>query len=112
MLVPAMVLFTHVGVDKRPCLKLYEEVLKLGCKIVLLTGRNENQRSITVENLTNVGFQNWDKLILRMEVFDAAEFDKWAQKAMAPPIESNLKLCFQNWEKLILRSVFNLTLLD
>ncbi|KAK6936849.1 Acid phosphatase, class B-like [Dillenia turbinata] len=46
-------------------LKLYEEVLKLGFKIVLLTGRSENQRSITVENLTNAGFQNWDKLILR-----------------------------------------------
>ncbi|KAK6915421.1 Acid phosphatase, class B-like [Dillenia turbinata] len=80
-------------------LKLYEEVLKLGFKIVFLTGRSENQRIITVENLTNAGFQNWDKLILRMEVFDAVEFDKWVQKAVAPLIESNLKL-YKKFSKL------------
>ncbi|KAK3033236.1 hypothetical protein RJ639_033116 [Escallonia herrerae] len=46
-------------------LKLYEEVLSLGFKVFLLTGRSEKQRSVTVENLISEGFQNWDKLVLR-----------------------------------------------
>ncbi|KDP22459.1 hypothetical protein JCGZ_26290 [Jatropha curcas] len=48
-----------------PSLKLYKEILGLGFKVFLLTGRNEKQRSVTEENLINAGFQNWDKLILR-----------------------------------------------
>ncbi|PSR93307.1 Acid phosphatase [Actinidia chinensis var. chinensis] len=46
-------------------LKLYEEVSKLGFKVFLLTGRGEKQRGVTVENLINAGFRDWDKLILR-----------------------------------------------
>ncbi|KAI8008895.1 Acid phosphatase 1 [Camellia lanceoleosa] len=46
-------------------LKLYEEVLKLGFKVFFLTGRSEQQRGVTVANLINSGFQDWDKLILR-----------------------------------------------
>ncbi|KAM7491770.1 hypothetical protein LguiA_034691 [Lonicera macranthoides] len=46
-------------------LKLYEEVLRLGFKVFLLTGRSEKQRSVTVENLIKVGFHDWDKLVLR-----------------------------------------------
>lgn len=46
-------------------LKLYEEVLGLGLKVFLLTGRGEKQRGVTVENLVNSGFRHWDKLILR-----------------------------------------------
>ncbi|XP_077235348.1 HAD superfamily, subfamily IIIB acid phosphatase [Tasmannia lanceolata] len=46
-------------------LKLYNEVLGLGFKVILLTGRSEWQRSVTVDNLKIAGFQNWDKLILR-----------------------------------------------
>ncbi|KAM7504605.1 hypothetical protein LguiB_003509 [Lonicera macranthoides] len=46
-------------------LKLYEEVLRTGFKVFLLTGRSEKQRRVTVENLTNAGFHDWDKLILR-----------------------------------------------
>nr|ANZ02993.1 VSP2 [Hevea brasiliensis] len=48
-----------------PSLKLYKEVLGLGFKVFLLTGRSEKQRSVTEENLINAGFQDWDKLILR-----------------------------------------------
>lgn len=48
-----------------PSLRLYEEVLSLGFKVFLLTGRSEYQRDVTVQNLMNVGFMNWDKLILR-----------------------------------------------
>ncbi|KAL8539562.1 hypothetical protein ACS0TY_001243 [Phlomoides rotata] len=46
-------------------LKLYEGVLNLGLKIILLTGRSERHRSITVENLSKAGFGVWEKLILR-----------------------------------------------
>lgn len=46
-------------------LKLYQEVLKLGFKVFLLTGRSERHRSVTVENLMNAGFHDWHKLILR-----------------------------------------------
>ncbi|XP_065871746.1 acid phosphatase 1 [Euphorbia lathyris] len=46
-------------------LKLYKEILSLGFKVILLTGRGEEQRGVTEENLVNAGFQNWDKLILR-----------------------------------------------
>ncbi|KAL1201192.1 Acid phosphatase 1 [Cardamine amara subsp. amara] len=48
-----------------PSLKLYQKVKDLGYKVFLLTGRSENHRGITVENLRNAGFHNWDKLILR-----------------------------------------------
>ncbi|KAL2555964.1 HAD superfamily [Forsythia ovata] len=46
-------------------LKLYEEVLRLGFKVFLLTGRSERHRSVTIENLIKAGFQDYDKLILR-----------------------------------------------
>ncbi|XP_020595975.1 acid phosphatase 1-like [Phalaenopsis equestris] len=46
-------------------LKLYKEVLDLGFKVFLLTGRSEAQRAITVDNLKCVGFRDWEKLILR-----------------------------------------------
>ncbi|XP_068314539.1 acid phosphatase 1-like [Pyrus communis] len=46
-------------------LKLYEEVLGLGFKVFLLTGRTEGKRKVTVENLNNAGFREWHKLILR-----------------------------------------------
>ncbi|XP_020113180.1 acid phosphatase 1-like isoform X2 [Ananas comosus] len=46
-------------------LKLYEEVRALGFKVFLLTGRSEGHRTFTVENLKKVGFQDWDRLILR-----------------------------------------------
>lgn len=67
--------FDHMEFDKwvekgmasaiEPSLKLYEEVLALGFKVFLLTGRSEQHRNITVQNLMNVGLKNWDKLILR-----------------------------------------------
>ncbi|KAM0071111.1 putative Acid phosphatase [Helianthus debilis subsp. tardiflorus] len=72
---PRSEIFDHVQFDNwvlegmaqaiKPSLKLYEEVSKLGFKMFLLTGRAENKRSITINNLTKVGFENWDRLILR-----------------------------------------------
>ncbi|XP_024029695.1 acid phosphatase 1 [Morus notabilis] len=68
-------IFDHVEFDKwvekaiapaiEPSLKLYEQVLSLGFKVFLLTGRAERHRKVTVENLINTGFRYWDKLILR-----------------------------------------------
>ena len=46
-------------------LKLYKKLLSLGIKIVFLTGRPEDQRSVTENNLKNVGFYTWEKLILK-----------------------------------------------
>ena len=48
-----------------PSLKLYEDVLNLGFKVILLTGRSERHRSVTVDNLINAGFRDWHQLILR-----------------------------------------------
>ncbi|KAM7272627.1 hypothetical protein ACFE04_027290 [Oxalis oulophora] len=55
--------FDHVAFDKwveagmasalESSLKLYKKVLDLGFKVVLLTGRTEQHRSVTVENLTS-----------------------------------------------------------
>ncbi|KAF3434143.1 hypothetical protein FNV43_RR25246 [Rhamnella rubrinervis] len=68
-------IFDHVDFDKwvekgmapaiEPSLKLYEEVLGLGFKVFLLTGRSERHRITTVENLINAGFKDWHRLILR-----------------------------------------------
>ncbi|CAN8273959.1 unnamed protein product [Cochlearia groenlandica] len=48
-----------------PSLKLYKKVIDLGFRVILLTGRRESHRAVTVENLVNAGFRNWDELILR-----------------------------------------------
>nr|DAD18416.1 TPA_asm: hypothetical protein HUJ06_019879 [Nelumbo nucifera] len=48
-------------------LKLYEEVLRLGFKVFLLSGRKERRRGATVKNLKNAGFQNWDRLTLSLD---------------------------------------------
>ncbi|GKE08157.1 acid phosphatase 1-like protein, partial [Tanacetum coccineum] len=68
-------IFDHTEFDKwvfegtapaiKPSLELYNEVLRLGFKLVLLTGRAEDKRTITINNLTMAGFRDWDKLILR-----------------------------------------------
>ncbi|KAK9913979.1 hypothetical protein M0R45_037778 [Rubus argutus] len=67
--------FDHLEFDKwvekgmapaiKSSLKLYEEVLSLGFKVFLLTGRSEGKRGVTIENLINAGFRDWHKLILR-----------------------------------------------
>ncbi|KAG9456498.1 hypothetical protein H6P81_001006 [Aristolochia fimbriata] len=48
-------------------LKLYNELLQLGFQIVLLTGRAEDQRNSTVDNLLFAGYSSWERLILRGE---------------------------------------------
>ncbi|XP_065851177.1 acid phosphatase 1-like [Euphorbia lathyris] len=46
-------------------LKFYKKLLKMNFKIVLLTGRTENLRIGTELNLLEVGYTNWERLILR-----------------------------------------------
>lgn len=46
-------------------LKLYNYAKAHGVAVIFLTGRKEEQRTITEVNLKNAGYSNWDKLILR-----------------------------------------------
>lgn len=46
-------------------LNLYRELLSLGFKIVLLTGRPEEWKMSTVNNLKKVGYHSWEKIILK-----------------------------------------------
>ncbi|XVF74490.1 hypothetical protein PTKIN_Ptkin13bG0114500 [Pterospermum kingtungense] len=46
-------------------LQLYRRLLSLGTKAVFLTGRPEDQRSVTANNLRKAGYHTWEKLILK-----------------------------------------------
>ncbi|KAF9616018.1 hypothetical protein IFM89_027957 [Coptis chinensis] len=46
-------------------LKLYNELRRLGFTIILLTGRDEHQRSSTIKNLLIAGYSGYQSLILR-----------------------------------------------
>lgn len=46
-------------------LRLYKALKKLGFTIILLTGRDESQRSITEQNLRDAGYYGWNRLLLR-----------------------------------------------
>ncbi|CAN6919474.1 hypothetical protein YC2023_007967 [Brassica napus] len=46
-------------------LKLYKDLKKLGFAIILLTGRDEAQRSITEKILKDAGYSGWVQLLLR-----------------------------------------------
>lgn len=46
-------------------LKLYKKLLKLGLKIVFLTGSEEIYMEARVKNLKAVGYTTWEKLIMK-----------------------------------------------
>ncbi|XP_059459229.1 stem 28 kDa glycoprotein-like [Corylus avellana] len=46
-------------------LKLYKKLLSLKVKVVFITGRAEDQRNVTTTNLKHVGYDTWEKLILK-----------------------------------------------
>ncbi|XP_022754940.1 acid phosphatase 1-like [Durio zibethinus] len=46
-------------------LKLYNALKQMGFKIVVLTGRTENQRNVTEKNLMLAGYTGWERLLLR-----------------------------------------------
>ncbi|CAB4303000.1 unnamed protein product [Prunus armeniaca] len=41
-----------------------KKLLKLGVKVVFITGRGEDQRNVKTTNLKNVGYHTWEKLVL------------------------------------------------
>ncbi|CAN0878115.1 Acid phosphatase 1 [Linum grandiflorum] len=46
-------------------LRLYKKLVAMGIKPVFLTGRTEDQTSVTEINLKNVGYTTWEKVILK-----------------------------------------------
>uniref|UniRef100_A0A2N9FZF6 Acid phosphatase n=1 Tax=Fagus sylvatica TaxID=28930 RepID=A0A2N9FZF6_FAGSY len=46
-------------------LDLYKKLLRLGYKIVFISGKSESLRAITTKNLKNAGYTTWEKLILK-----------------------------------------------
>jgi len=46
-------------------LRLYQEAQRLGVNVFFLTGRAEEQRAATEQNLRSQGFENWQQLIMR-----------------------------------------------
>ncbi|KAL4625965.1 hypothetical protein ACB092_05G062100 [Castanea dentata] len=46
-------------------LDLYRKLQSIGYKIVIISGRSESLRAVTIKNLKNLGFTNWEKLILK-----------------------------------------------
>ena len=47
------------------CLKLYKALVKLGFKIVFLTGTHDTYTEARIKNLKAVGYTTWEKLILK-----------------------------------------------
>jgi hypothetical protein len=48
-------------------LRLYKEALRLGVSVFFLTGRPEDQRAATEQNLRGQGFTNWQQLMLQKQ---------------------------------------------
>ncbi|KAL5202309.1 hypothetical protein ABZP36_013261 [Zizania latifolia] len=46
-------------------LRLYRRLHVLGVKAVFLTGRTEDQRAVTADNLRRQGYYGWEKLLLK-----------------------------------------------
>jgi predicted secreted acid phosphatase len=51
------------GID--PTITFYKYVQELGFHVVLLTGRKEDKRELTIENLNRVKVKGYDELIMR-----------------------------------------------
>jgi acid phosphatase len=65
-------------------LRLYKEAQRLGVSVFFLTGRPEEQRAATEQNLRSQGFTNWQQLMLRSPEQKAlsAEAYKSAERAV------------------------------
>jgi acid phosphatase len=55
-----------------PTLTLYEFAKAHGVAVFFITGRHEDERKVTVENLEKAGYKNYDGLILRFGQYDKA----------------------------------------
>ncbi|XP_030487933.2 acid phosphatase 1 [Cannabis sativa] len=77
--------FTGKAVALPESLKLYKKLVRLKVKIVFLTGRTEDQRTVTETNLRSVGYNSWDKLLLKGKNFvgkPAAEYKSAQRKIL------------------------------
>jgi predicted secreted acid phosphatase len=54
----------------KPTLELYRYAKENNVAIFFVTGRKEHSREATIKNLNNVGFKNWDGLILKSENYN------------------------------------------
>ena len=67
-------------------LRLYQEAKRLGVSVFFLTGRAEDQRAATEQNLRSRGFQDWQRLIMRLPAQASAtalEYKSAARAAIA-----------------------------
>lgn len=46
-------------------LKLYNDLISIGFKIVFISGTSEDQRDVRIANLNKAGYYNWEKLLLK-----------------------------------------------
>lgn len=44
---------------------LYRKLLRLGFKIVFMSGKSKSLRTITIQNMHKIGYTEWEKLILK-----------------------------------------------
>lgn len=62
-----------MGKGKAPAiehtLKLFNDIKSRGIQIILVSSRREHLRSVTIDNLVDVGFHGWASLILRFVMF-------------------------------------------
>lgn len=66
------------GTALKHSLKLFNHLKSLGVQIFIVSSRREHLRDATVDNLVNVGFYGWNKLILRFEpLFETSLFGLW-----------------------------------
>jgi len=58
-----------VGMAKAPAIEpalgLYNAAQGKGVAMFFITGRRDSQRDVTVKNLTDVGYRNWERLLTR-----------------------------------------------
>ncbi|KDP40846.1 hypothetical protein JCGZ_24845 [Jatropha curcas] len=64
-------------------LQLYKRLIALGLKIVFITGRPEDQRAATTDNLKKAGYGAWLKLVLKASSYSGktAVFYKSSERA-------------------------------
>ncbi|KAI3727286.1 hypothetical protein L1987_67099 [Smallanthus sonchifolius] len=67
----------------REALDLYNKLIKLGFKIVFITGMHERDSESRIKNLKEVGFTEWEKLIFKGdELVHSAEFKSSKRKEL------------------------------
>jgi predicted secreted acid phosphatase len=63
------------GLDQT--IRFYKQVQNIGCHTVLLTGRSEKKRDITIQNLDRLKIKNYDEIIFRRDEDNHDSFAKY-----------------------------------